>query len=109
MKSNCRGSMKRSRSPESAHGHAGDREMLEMLVESNDSNPDEASAMRWRKQSFAGNSFTWGVCAKCMLACALHLSVCKRDRIFDMVRIQGLLGFVRTRPNVRWPFAQLPG
>src|SRR5207237_2310426 len=30
-----------------------------------------------------------------------------REGFFDLVRIQGLIGLVRTRPNVRWPFAQL--
>jgi len=91
----------------SADAHAGDREMLEMLVESNNENIDEAAAIRWRKQSFAGNSFTWGVRAKCMLASAFIFPSATRDGYFDMVRIQGLMGLVRTRPNVRWPFAQL--
>ncbi|CAN5442027.1 hypothetical protein BH09PLA1_BH09PLA1_10760 [soil metagenome] len=91
----------------SAGAHAGDREMLEMLVESNNENLDEAATIRWRKQSFAGNSFTWGVRAKCMLAVAFIFPSATRDGYFDMVRIQGLIGLVRTRPNVRWPFAQL--
>jgi hypothetical protein len=91
----------------SADEHAGDREMLELLVESNAQTPDEAATIRWRKQAFAGNSFTFGVRAKCMLTCAFIFPSEARDGYFDMVRIQGLLGLVRTRPNVRWPFAQL--
>src|SRR4051812_47461108 len=91
----------------SADEHAGDREMLDLLVESGAENLNEASTIRWRKQSFAGNSFTWGVRAKCMLASAFIFPSATRDGYFDMVRIQGLMGFVRTRPNVRWPFAQL--
>jgi hypothetical protein len=91
----------------SVKNHADDREMLEMLVESQADRLDEASTARWRKQSFTGNAFTFGVRARCMLASVVILPSKKRDGYFDMVRIQGLLGLVRTRSNVRWPFAQL--
>lgn len=91
----------------SVKSHADDREMLEMLVESNAEALDEASAARWRKQAFTGNAYTWGVRAKCMLACAIIFPSATRDAFFDMVRVQGLIGLVRTRPGVRWPFAQL--
>lgn len=85
--------------------HAEDREMLEMLIEARDERPDEAAEIRWRKQSFTGNSFVWGVRAKTLLATVL-LHPSGRNGYFDMVRIQGLLELVRTRSNVRWPFAQ---
>src|SRR4051794_35761198 len=39
--------------------HADDREMLEMLVESQADQLDEPSAARWRKQAFTGNAFTF--------------------------------------------------
>jgi hypothetical protein len=85
--------------------HAEDREMLEMIVESGAEHPDEAVELRWRKQAFTGNSFIWGVRAKSLLATVL-LHPSARADYFDMVRIQGLIGLVRTRANVRWPFAQ---
>jgi hypothetical protein len=92
----------------SVETHAdNDREMLEMLVENGSEAPDEAAAARWRKQAFTGNAFTWGVRAKCMFACAVIFPSPTRDGYWDMVRIQGLIGLVRTRANVRWPFAQL--
>lgn len=91
----------------SVKSHADDREMLEMLVESNAEALDEASAARWRKQAFTGNAYTWGVRARCMLACAIIFPSAARDGYFDMVRVQGLIGLVRTRPGIRWPFAQL--
>jgi len=91
----------------SVKNHADDREMLEMLVESQADQLDEGSAARWRKQSFTGNAFTFGVRARCMVASVIITPSRKRDGYFDMVRIQGLLGLVRTRANVRWPFAQL--
>lgn len=85
--------------------HANDRETLELLTQSQDTISDEATEQRWRKQAFNGNSFVFGVRAKALLSAAfLHPSA--RPHYFDMVRVQGLIGFMRTRPNVRWPFAQ---
>jgi hypothetical protein len=85
--------------------HAQDRDMLEMIVQSGAEHPDEAVELRWRKQAFTGNCFIWGVRAKSLLATVLlHPSL--RPGYFDMVRIQGLIGLVRTRAGVRWPFAQ---
>ncbi len=85
--------------------HAEDREMLEMIVESGAEHPDEAVELRWRKQAFTGNSFIWGVRAKALLATVL-LHPSTRPGYFDMARILGLIGLVRTRSSVRWPFAQ---
>lgn len=85
--------------------HAGDRELLEMMVESGNARPDDSAEVRWRKQAFTGNSFIWGVRAKCLLA-TLMLHPSRKDGYFDMVRIHGLLELVRTRATVRWPFAQ---
>ena len=85
--------------------HAEDREMLEMMIEAVDGHPKEAIDVRWRKQAFAGNSYIWGVRAKTLLASILiHPSA--RKGYWDMVRLQGLIDLVRTRPNIRWPFAQ---
>lgn len=87
-----------------ASSHAPDRETFEMLVEG-DGAADEETAAKWRKQSFTGNAYTWGVRAKVMLACAI-IFPSARDLFFDMVRVQALIGMTRTRSNVRWPFAQ---
>lgn len=85
--------------------HAEDREMFEMLVESAGEHGDPEADLRWRRQAFLGNSYVWGVRAKTLLAAAF-LHPAQRPGFFDMVRVQGLIGFVRTRPDVRWPFAQ---
>ncbi|MBC8107124.1 MAG: hypothetical protein H7Z14_11080 [Anaerolineae bacterium] len=86
--------------------HAEDREMLEMLVEARGNGPpDEDTEARWRKQAFTGNSYIFGVRAKRLLA-TIILAPSARTPYFDMVRIQGLIGLVRTRSNVRWPFSQ---
>jgi hypothetical protein len=91
----------------STKNYAPDRETLEMLVESNGDALDEATVVKWRKQAFVGGAFTWGVRARCMLACAVIFPSTEREGYWSMVRIQSLLGMVRTRSNVRWPFAQL--
>jgi hypothetical protein len=85
--------------------HAADRETFEMLAESCDPRVDAAAELRWRKQAFAGNCFVWGVRAKTLLACAF-LHPAEKVGFFDLVRVQGLIGMIRTRPGVRWPFAQ---
>jgi hypothetical protein len=87
--------------------HAEDREMLEMLIEARDDGRarDEETDARWRKQAFTGNSYIFGVRAKRLLS-TIVLAPSQRTPWFDMVRIQGLIGLVRTRSNVRWPFAQ---
>ena len=86
--------------------HAADRELLEMMIEQLEPAVDDAGENRWRKQSFNGNSFIWGVRARTVLsAMFLHPS---RNALgfFDLARIQGLIGLIRTRPDLRWPFAQ---
>jgi hypothetical protein len=87
--------------------HAEDREMLEMLIEAHGDarSRDQETDARWRKQAFTGNSYIFGVRAKRLLATVI-LAPSQRSPYFDMVRIQGLIGLVRTRSNVRWPFSQ---
>lgn len=85
--------------------HADSRELLEIMLDS--AAPDEIDAkaeLRWRKMAFTGNTYVWGVRARTFLAASiLHPS--ERAGYFDMVTLRGLFDLVRTRPNVRWPFA----
>ncbi len=85
--------------------HAADRETFEMLAESCDPRAELGAELRWRKQAFFGNCFVWGVRAKTLLACAF-LHPARRPGYFDLARVQGLIGLIRMRPGVRWPFAQ---
>jgi len=87
------------------HTHATDREMLEMMIESCDPRFDKRAEEKRRKQAFVGNSFIWGVRANTYLT-TLVLHPSRREGYFDMARVHGLIGLVRMRPNVRWPFAQ---
>jgi len=85
--------------------HAQDRDQFEMMLGACEAQRDEQTDERWRKQSFMGNSYVWGVRAKTYFT-LLMLHPSARNGFFDMARVHGLLGLVRTRPNVRWPFAQ---
>jgi hypothetical protein len=87
--------------------HAEDRETLDLLIDSQTGTRDSEAEERWRSQAFLGNVFNWGVRAKTMLACAIIFPSKQKDDYFDMVRIQALLGLIRTRAGVRWPLAQL--
>jgi hypothetical protein len=88
-----------------ADRHAQDREMLEMMLEAADPQPNEAADLRWRKLAFNGNVYIWGIRARTLLATVL-LHPSEQPGRWDLARLQGLIGLVRTRPNVRWPFAQ---
>lgn len=87
-----------------AEAHAPDRELLELMVEAS-APPEEAAETRWRRQAFMGATYIWGVRAKTLLS-SVFLHPSPQGKTFDMVRIQGLLGLLRARPNVRWPFSQ---
>ncbi|MFG0252873.1 MAG: hypothetical protein ACF8NJ_08375, partial [Phycisphaerales bacterium JB038] len=86
--------------------HAGDREMLEMLFDSCSAHVDEETDSRWRRQAFIGNSYVLGVHAKALVSAAFLHPSRERKGFIDMARLHGLVDFVRTRPQVRWPLAQ---
>lgn len=99
----CRLNEDQRRFEELVEEHAFDRELLELMADA--STPEESAETRWRRQLFMGGTYTWGIRAATLLsAVLLHPSA--SGATFDMIRIQGLLGLLRTRPNVRWPFAQ---
>jgi hypothetical protein len=90
---------------ELTHTHAPNREMLEMMLGACEPRLDEREEERWRKQAFMGNAYVFGVRAKTYLT-TLVLHPSAREGYFDLARVHGLIGLARTRPNVRWPFAQ---
>ncbi|HWA83882.1 MAG TPA: hypothetical protein VG820_10630 [Fimbriimonadaceae bacterium] len=84
--------------------HADDREMFEMLLDAEEHGVE--AELRWRKQAFLGNSFTFGARARCTLAAAI-LFPAPGSASISMVRLNGLVDLVRTRAGVRWPFSSL--
>ena len=89
-----------------AHKHADSRELLEIMLDSAEPAALDAKAeLRWRKMAFTGNTYVWGVRARTFLATSFQVPS-QRPGFFDMVTLRGLFDLIRTRPNVRWPFAQ---
>jgi|GEM_PF-1165452 len=86
--------------------HAEDREMFEMILDAQVDLPNDEAEIRWRKQAVAGNSFTFGVRAKCVLATAIFFPA-EVPHHFSIVRLHGLIDLVQTRVGVRWPFSSL--
>lgn len=85
--------------------HAEDREMFELLLDAHEPNGHEAE-VRWRKEAFLGNSFTFGARAKCLLATAILFPGASQDSI-SLVRLNGLFGLTRSRAGLRWPFSTM--
>lgn len=84
--------------------HADDREMFEMILDAKEH--DAEAEIRWRRQAFLGNSFTFGVRARCTLAAAI-LFPSPNAPALSLLRLNGLVDLVRTRSGVRWPFSSL--
>ena len=81
--------------------HAGDRDQLELTLESMGLFEREYRMETGRELAFRGNCMIWGVQARTRLALAVvgpHSS----DSADSIVMLGGLLGFRRLRPNVRW-------
>lgn len=85
--------------------HAEDREMFELLLDAHEPNGHDTE-IRWRKEAFSGNSFTFGARAKCMLATVILFPGVRKDSI-SLVRLNGLFGLTRSRAGLRWPFSTM--
>lgn len=86
--------------------HAGDRNSLDMLVESAAESSLNQAEVKWREKAFQGNSFIWGAQARTLLSASiLNFSKGKPDW-FDAVQVRGLIGLKRVRRNVHWIVSQ---
>lgn len=81
--------------------HAGDREHLELTLESMGV-LERDSADIGRELAFRGNSAVWGVQARTRLTAAFLAPSTSKGDEHDAVLISGLIGFRRLRPNVTW-------
>jgi len=86
--------------------HAGDREAFELLLGACSSASDDDEALRWRQQSFTGNSFIWGAQCRAMHAVSLQFPSTSRPGYFDMAMVRGLVGLRLNRPQTYWLIAQ---
>jgi hypothetical protein len=84
--------------------HAGDRDTLAAMLAG--SGASETSGEAQRKQSFIGNSATWGVKAKLQLS-SQYLAPSATDRMTDAGTVSGFVGFQRLRNDLPWSVANV--
>jgi hypothetical protein len=81
--------------------HAGDREHLELTLESIGLFERDTMAESGRELAFRGNSSVWGVQAQTRWA-GTFFAPSAAGEAMDMVAISALVGFRRLRPSVEW-------
>ena len=82
--------------------HAGDREHLQLTLESMGLFESDAAAANGRELAFRGNSMVWGVQAKTRVATAMLAPSTQGPGKVDYAMISGLVGFRRLRPTAQW-------
>jgi hypothetical protein len=82
--------------------HAGDREQLELTLESMGLLERDAPGDSSRELAYRGNSSIWGVQARTR-AMVVFLAPSSAPGTLDAVCVSGLVGVRRLRPNVAWP------
>jgi len=80
--------------------HAGDRDQLELTLESMGLFEREYRIETGRELAYRGNCMIWGVQARVRMALALVGP--QGPDTMSFVSLGGLIGFRRLRPNVRW-------
>lgn len=81
--------------------HAGDREHLELTLESMGLFERDASSESGRELAFRGNGSIWGVQAKTRVSATMVAPSTISGKV-DFVMLSGLIGFRRLRPGVQW-------
>jgi hypothetical protein len=87
---------------EVVQAHAGDREHLELTLESMGLLERETTADSSRELAFRGNSGIWGVQAKTRFTTTFVAPSTARPGKLDAALVAGLVGFRRLRPSVEW-------
>lgn len=85
--------------------HAGDREQLELTLESMGMLAPDTASLNGREMAFRGNSSVWGVQARTRLT-MMMVAPGSADSTHDYVMLTGLVGLRRLRPSVRWRLAR---
>ncbi|HYE61102.1 MAG TPA: hypothetical protein VD997_03825 [Phycisphaerales bacterium] len=82
--------------------HAGDREHLELTLESMGVFERESTGDTGRELAFRGNSAVWGVQARTRVTAAFLAPSSLGADTHSVAFVSGLVGFRRLRPNVEW-------
>jgi hypothetical protein len=84
--------------------HAGDREQLELTLESMGMIEADAATISGRELAFRGNSSVWGVQAKTRLTTMIAAPGIAGTH--DYILLTGYIGLRRLRPNIEWRLAK---
>lgn len=82
--------------------HAGDREHLQLTLESMGLFESDAAAASGRELAYRGNSMVWGVQAKTRVAVSMLAPSATEPGKMDFAMLSGLVGFRRLRPTAQW-------
>ena len=85
--------------------HAGDRERLELTLESMGELERDSKAENGRELAFRGSSSVWGVQARLRFATVFLGPSAQGPGKLDYVSVGGVFGFRRLNPGVRWRLA----
>jgi hypothetical protein len=85
--------------------HAGDREQLELTLESMGMFEHDAANVSGRELAFRGNSSVWGVQARTRLS-TMMVAPGRIEGTHDYIMLSGLVGLRRLRPSVQWRLAR---
>lgn len=86
--------------------HAGDRERLELTLESMGVFQPEHRAESGRELAFRGNSMIWGIQARTRVVTAF-LGPSAMPDATDYLQTSQILGLVRLRPTARWRLSRV--
>jgi hypothetical protein len=85
--------------------HAGDRERLELTLESMGELERDSKAENGRELAFRGNSSVWGVQARLRFSSVFLAPSKDKPGHLDYLGVGGVFGFRRLNPGVRWRLA----
>ena len=85
--------------------HAGDRERLELTLESMGELERDSKAENGRELAFRGNSSVWGVQARLRFSTVFLGPSALGAGKLDYISVGGVFGFRRLNPGVRWRLA----
>jgi hypothetical protein len=85
--------------------HAGDRQTLDLMLESLSNAHDGDRLEQSRKMAFRGNSGIWGAQARVRLNTAILAPSNRSADHIDAALICGLIDFRVLRPGIRWPLS----
>jgi hypothetical protein len=85
--------------------HAGDRDQLELTLESMGMFEPDTAALSGRELAYRGNSSVWGVQARTRVT-VMMVAPGRHEGTHDYIMLSGFVGLRRLRPSVQWRLAR---